>query len=234
MSEAKAKILLVDDDESLLEILRFNLEKDGYHCLVSTTGAQALEVAHQEKPDLIILDIMLPEISGFEVCRILRKDLNVPIIMLTAKAEEIDKIVGLELGADDYITKPFSLRELQVRIKSLLRRSRNVAPKQSEPPEEGTAAGDLQIDVRKHTVTLDGVTLKLTPKEFDLLHLFISNRGRVLTRDQILDKVWGYDYTGGTRTVDTLILGLRKKIEADPAKPKRLVTVWGVGYRLFP
>ncbi|MBN1862357.1 MAG: response regulator transcription factor [Dehalococcoidales bacterium] len=234
MSEAKAKILLVDDDESLLEILRFNLEKDGYQCLSSTTGAQALEVAHQEKPDLIILDIMLPEISGFEVCRILRKNLNVPIIMLTAKAEEIDKVVGLELGADDYITKPFSLRELQVRIKSLLRRSRNVAPKQSEPPEEGTAAGDLQIDVRKHTVTLDGVTLKLTPKEFDLLHLFISNRGRVLTRDQILDKVWGYDYTGGTRTVDTLILGLRKKIEADPAKPKRLVTVWGVGYRLFP
>jgi DNA-binding response OmpR family regulator len=234
MSEAKAKILLVDDDESLLEILRFNLEKDGYQCLASTTGAQALEVAHQQKPDLIILDIMLPEISGFEVCRILRKNLNVPIIMLTAKAEEIDKVVGLELGADDYITKPFSLRELQVRIKSLLRRSRNVAPKQSEPPEEGTAAGDLQIDARKHNVTLDGAPLKLTPKEFDLLHFFISNRGRVLTRDQILDKVWGYDYTGGTRTVDTLILGLRKKIEADPAKPKRLVTVWGVGYRLFP
>jgi DNA-binding response OmpR family regulator len=232
MSELKEKILIVDDDESLLEILRYNLEKDGYQCLSSTTGDRALEMAYEEDPNLIILDIMMPGISGLEICRILRKNLNVPIIMLTAKAEEIDKIVGLELGADDYITKPFSMRELQARVKSLLRRSRNVPTKEYEQQDDTIAAGDLKINVPKHMVTLSGLDLKLTPKEFDLLHLFVINKGRVLTREQILDKIWGYDYEGGTRTVDTLILGLRKKIETTPSNPHRLVTIWGVGYQL--
>ena len=145
---------------------------------------------------------------------------------------EIDKIVGLKLGADDYVTKPFSIRELQARVKSLLRRSRNHSTKEHEQQKANIAAGDLQINVLKHKVTLSGVVLKLTPKEFDLLHLLASNKRRVLTRDQILDKTWGYDYAGDTRTVDTLILGIRKKIETDPGNPQRLVTIWGVGYQL--
>jgi len=232
MDESKAKILVVDDDHNLLDILRYNLEKDGYQCLSSTTGDRAIDLAYQENPDLIILDIMMPGISGLEVCRILRKSTDVPIIMLTAKVEEIDKIVGLELGADDYITKPFSMRELQARVKSLLRRSRSLKSEEYEPEEENLVAGDLQVDTLRHRVTLGGVALKLTPKEFDLIHLLASNKGRVLTRDQILDKIWGHDYEGGTRTVDTLILGLRKKIETDPSNPQRLVTIWGVGYQL--
>lgn len=223
MNELKAKILLVDDDTSLLEILRYKLEKEGYQCLSSTTGSQAIDVAHEEKPDLVILDIMLPGISGLEVCRILRKNLNAPIIMLTAKVEEIDKIVGLELGADDYITKPFSMRELQARVKALLRRSKDFSIKEHEQKEDNITAGDLQINVPKHRVTLSGMALKLTPKESDLLNILDSNKGRVLTRDQILNKIWGYDYDGGTRTVDTIVLGLRKKIETEPSSPQRLV-----------
>lgn len=229
----KAKILLVDDDRSLLEILRYNLERDGYHCLTSTSGARAVESVRKEEPDLILLDVMLPELNGLEVCRILRHNSNVPIIILSAKTEEIDKVVGLELGADDYITKPFSMRELQARIRSLLKRSLGTDySKGTAETEAVIKAGDLQVYPEKFHATLDGETLNLTRREFELLNLFVSNRGLVLKRDQVLDKIWGYDYTGGNRTLDTLVLGLRKKIEEDPGNPRRLVTVWGIGYKL--
>ena len=227
-----AKILLVDDDRSLLEVLRYNLERDGYHCLSSTSGAQAVNVAREEEPDLILLDVMLPELSGLEVCRILRHSSHVPIIMLSAKTDEIDKVVGLELGADDYITKPFSMRELQARIRSLLKRSIGPDYSKEGEPEAVIKAGDLQVYPEKFRATLKGKPLNLTRREFELLNLFASNKGLVLKRDQMLDKIWGYDYTGGNRTLDTLVLGLRKKIEEDPSNPRRLVTVWGIGYKL--
>jgi len=226
------KILVVEDDQTLLEVLRYNLSKEGYKVLAATGGVQALEVARQEEPDLIVLDIMLPDLDGFEVCRILRKEMDTPMLMLTAKVGEADKIMGLELGADDYMTKPFNLRELLARIRAMLRRAEIIQRDLLGEPPRSLKLGDLEVDFTRHQVKLGDSLLILKPKEFDLLAFLARNRGRAFTREQLLEKVWGYDYVGDTRTVDVHIRWLREKIEVDPGSPCRLLTVRGVGYRL--
>ena len=225
------KILIVEDDHNLLDTLKYNLRKEGYDVVTAVDGAEALDVARREKPDLIILDIMLPKMSGFEVCRILRKDMTVPILMLTAKAEETDKIVGLEIGADDYMTKPFSLRELLARVRAMLRRAK-MAEIQPGAEELLIKVGDIEVDIARHRASKGRTMLELTPKEFDLLAFLARNKGLVFKRDQLLEKVWGYDFAGDTRTVDVHVRWLRQKIESDPAKPERLVTIRGTGYKL--
>lgn len=225
------KILIVEDDRNLLDTLKYNLDKDGYEVVTAIDGAEALEVARREKPGLILLDIMLPKMSGFEVCRILRKEMTVPILMLTAKADETDKIVGLEIGADDYMTKPFSLRELLARVRAMLRRAKMV---EVQPGPEGPSLkiGDVELDIARHQASKGGTKLELTPKEFDLLAFLARNRGFAFSRAQLLEKVWGYDFAGDTRTVDVHIRWLRQKIETDPDKPRHLITVRGTGYKL--
>jgi DNA-binding response OmpR family regulator len=225
------KILVVEDDRNLLDTLEYNLRNEGYDVVTAVDGAEALDVARREKPNLIILDIMLPKVSGFEVCRILRKEMMVPILMLTAKAEETDKIVGLEIGADDYMTKPFSLRELLARVRAMLRRAKMVET-QLGVEEALLKVGDIQVDIARHQASKEATTLELTPKEFDLLAFLARNRGFVFSRGQLLEKVWGYDFAGDTRTVDVHIRWLREKIEDNPNEPKLLVTVRGVGYKL--
>ncbi len=225
------KILVVEDDATLLDVLRYNLEKEGYQVVTAADGAEALESARSHRPDLIILDIMLPGLSGFEVCRILRKEMTIPILMLTAKTEEVDKIVGLEIGADDYMTKPFSMRELLARIRAMLRRA-EIGRLEPAGDQARLKAGDLEIDLARHQVFLGGIKTELSPKEFDLLAFLARHRGFVFSREQLLEKVWGYDYTGDARTVDVHVRWLRQKIESDPAHPKRLVTVRGAGYKL--
>jgi len=222
------KILLVEDDANLLETLKYNVRKEGYTALTAVDGVQALEVARREKPDLIILDIMLPKMSGFEVCRILRKEMAVPIMMLTARDDEVDKVAGLDLGADDYMTKPFSMRELLARMRAMLRRTEIQTATQEMPIK----LGDIEIDIGHHRVTKAGQTLNMNPKEFDLLAFMARNKGLVFSREQLLEKVWGYGYAGDTRTVDVHIRWLREKVEDNPDEPKRLVTVRGVGYKL--
>lgn len=224
-----AKILIVEDDHNLLDTLTYNLRREGYTAVTATDGVEALHVARREKPDLIILDIMLPKINGFEVCRILRKETTVPILMLTAKVEESDKIVGLEIGADDYMTKPFSLRELLARVRAMLRRARMV---EMQPEEPVLKVGDIEVDIPHHRASVSGRVLELTPKEFDLLAFLARNKGLVFSRDRLLEKVWGYDFAGDTRTVDVHIRWLRQKIEPQPDNPRYLVTVRGAGYKL--
>jgi two-component system OmpR family response regulator len=226
-----SKILVVEDDLNLLATLKYNLVKEGYDVITAADGSVALKTARREKPELIVLDVMLPKMSGFEVCRILRKETNVPILMLTAKAEEVDKIVGLEIGADDYMTKPFSMRELLARIRAMLRRT-EMTKIESQLKPESIKIGGLEIDSARHRASLRGAELELSPKEFDLLAFLAQNRELVFSREQLLEKVWGYDYAGETRTVDVHIRWLRQKIESDPAKPSRLVTVRGKGYKL--
>jgi two-component system OmpR family response regulator len=226
-----SKILVVEDDRNLLETLEYNLHREGYEVVTSTDGEDAVEAARKENPDLIVLDIMLPKLSGLEVCRILRKEMTVPIFMLTARNEEVDKIIGLEIGADDYMTKPFSMRELLARIRAMLRR----AEMMSSQPTGGAGTlkiKDLEINTERHQVTLNSVELDLSPKEYDLLVFLASNKGLVFSREQLLERVWGYDYAGETRTIDVHIRWLRQKIENDPSKPKKLQTVRGVGYKL--
>jgi len=226
-----AKILIVEDDPNLLDTIEYNLRSEGYHVVTAGDGARALDVARREKPDLIILDLMLPGLSGLEVCRILRREMTVPILMLTAKTAEVDKVVGLEIGADDYMTKPFSMRELLARLGALLRRAEMSRPGQGDETEP-IKIGDLEIDTSRHRVTWKGSSLTLTAKEYDLLVFLARNKGFVFTRDQILEKVWGYDYAGDTRTVDVHVRWLRQKIETDPSRPGRLITVRGTGYKL--
>ncbi len=228
---ANTKILVVEDDRNLLDTLKYNLSKEGYEVVTAIDGAQALDIARKEKPDLIVLDIMLPKVSGFEVCRILRKEMIVPILMLTAKAEETDKIVGLEIGADDYMTKPFSLRELLARVRAMLRRAK-MTEKRPAHEEALLKVGDIEVDIARHKASRGATLLELTPKEFDLLAFLTRNRGFVFSRNQLLEKVWGYDFAGDTRTVDVHVRWLREKIEDNPNKPKLLVTVRGVGYKL--
>lgn len=224
-------ILLVEDDQSLLEAIKYNLIKESYKVITATDGSKAVELARKEGPDLILLDIMLPEMDGFEVCRILRKEMTVPVMMLTARSDEVDKIVGLEIGADDYLTKPFSVRELMARIKALLRRS-VISESSTYNAATRIAAGDIELDPAGHTVNRKGVEITLNPKEFDMLDLLMRNRGHVFTRNQILQTIWGYEYEGDTRTVDVHIRWLRKKIEDDPSEPRIIVTVRGVGYKI--
>ncbi len=225
------KILIVEDDQNLLATLKYNLVKESYDVITAIDGAQAIETARRERPELIVLDVMLPKLSGFEVCRILRKEMTVPILMLTAKTEEVDKIVGLEIGADDYMTKPFSMRELLARVRAMLRRAKMAEP---EPSDEKTLLkiNELEIDPARHRASLRETALNLTPKEFDLLVFLAKNKGFVFNREQLLEKVWGYDYAGDTRTVDVHIRWLRQKIETDPAHPRNLLTVRGAGYKL--
>ncbi len=229
------KVLVVEDEPILLETLEYNLSRQGYKVCTAADGPTALAVARRERPDLILLDVMLPGIDGLEVCRILRQEMNVPILMLTARVDEVDKVVGLEVGADDYMTKPFSMRELLARVKALLRRVRLIreevaAEVEMEAPER-MVFGDLVIDSGRREVRRGHATLHLRPKEYDLLFFLARHRGTVLSRDLILERVWGWDYAGGTRTVDVHVRWLRAKIEEDPSNPRRIVTVRGVGYR---
>jgi DNA-binding response OmpR family regulator len=224
------KILLVDDEKSFVRALKYNLTQDGYETVTAYDGMEALEKVKSEKPDLVILDIMLPEKDGWEVCRLIRQHSNVPVIMLTAKDDETDKIIGLELGADDYITKPFSVRELLARIKALLRRVQLDAAKNEKQILE---SGDLKMDFERHRVYRDGVRIDLTAKEFELLHILMRSPGKVFSRDSLLEEVWGYDYFGGTRTVDVHVRRLREKIEQDPGNPHYIITVWGAGYAFY-
>jgi two-component system OmpR family response regulator len=228
-------ILVVEDDRNLQEVLEYNLRKEGYSVLTASDGVQALDAARNGRPDLVILDIMLPRIDGLEVCRILRGEMTMPILMLTAKTDEVDRVVGLEIGADDYVTKPFSMRELVARVRAMLRRA-EMMPQPAASPTDGptpssVTVGDLHIDFARHDVSLRGSRVELSPKEFDLLAFLASNRGRVFSRDELLEKVWGYDYSGDTRTVDVHVSWLRRKVEDDPAYPRRLVTVRSVGYK---
>jgi two-component system alkaline phosphatase synthesis response regulator PhoP len=237
------KILVVDDESILVETMTYNLEQAGYSVTTASDGISALEAARCEKPDLIILDIMLPEMDGLEVCRQLRREsttATTPIMMLTAKLDEIDKVVGLEVGADDYVTKPFGRRELLARVRALLRRAdypstndgHGAQESASEIPRTGRelVAGPLRIDLAGRRVYCRGQEWELQPKQFDLLAYLVRNRGTVLTRDQLLHNVWGYDYAGDTRTVDVHIRWLREKLEEDPANPQLIQTVRGVGY----
>ncbi len=227
------KILVVEDEQVLLETLEYKLTSEGYEVITADNGEKAVELARDQEPDMLLLDLMLPGIDGLEVCRILRKEMNVPILMLTARADEIDKVVGLEIGADDYLTKPFSMRELLARVKALLRRMRMMEEEFSDAASdrEEIRFDDLCIDLHRREVTYRGRILRLKPREYNLLCFLAENKGRVLSRDQILQDVWGWDYTGGTRTVDVHIRWLREKIEADPSNPTRIITVRGVGYR---
>ena len=223
------KILLVDDDPTLVEGLSYSLKREGYEVAVAADGLRALECVREEQPDLVILDIMLPQLDGFEVCRILRAaGAKVPILMLTAKTEEVDKVVGLELGADDYLTKPFGLRELVARIRALLRRAQML---KEAAQDEVLHYGDLEINISSRTVRRGDLLLELSPKEFDLLAFLAKNRGQVFSRDALLERVWGHDWVGDPRTVDVHIRWLREKIELDPANPRRILTVRGVGYK---
>ncbi len=223
-------ILVVDDEATLRETLAWNLERDGYRVVEAADGRTALERFRAEKPDLVLLDLMLPELSGVEVCRRIRAESDVPILMLTARDSEVDKIVGLEVGADDYVTKPFSLRELQARVRALLRRAE--ARPAAEPNGPPVRVGPVEVDVAGRRLLRDGKPVALTPRAFDLLAFLVRNRGQVLTREQLLEQVWGYDFAGETRTVDVHVHWLRQLIEVDPARPQLLETLRGVGYVL--
>ena len=219
------KILLVDDEPLILKGLKYSLEQDGYVTDSAEDGEEAVAKFFADRYDLVLLDVMLPGFDGIEVCQRIRERSNVPIIMLTAKGEDMDKILGLEYGADDYMTKPFNILEVKARVKAILRRSSVTAP-----DAQIVRVRDLEIDLIKRTVTLGGQDVQLTAKEFDLLHMFITNRGKVFNRQETLETLWRYDYTGDGRTVDVHIRRLREKIEHDTAKPEFILTKWGVGY----
>ncbi|MCL5263900.1 MAG: response regulator transcription factor [Chloroflexi bacterium] len=229
-----SRILIVDDERTLVDTIKYNLLKEGFQICVAFDGMEALDKARQEQPDLILLDVMLPKLDGLEVCRVLRKDMTVPILMLTAKGEEFDRVLGLELGADDYMTKPFSMRELVTRIKAMLRRvrmARDEAAAAQLPPSKVLTIRDLEIDLAQHTILQKGKPLNLTPKEYDLLAFLVTNRGQVFAREALIERVWDYSYAGDSRTVDVHIKGLREKIEPNPKDPQYIETVRGVGYR---
>ncbi|MEW6228080.1 MAG: response regulator transcription factor [Bacillota bacterium] len=226
------KILVVDDEAPIVELIRFNLQKEGFSVLVAYDGEEGLRKARAEAPDLVILDLMLPGIDGIEVCQVLRREATVPIIMLTAKTDEFDKVLGLSVGADDYVTKPFSPRELVARVKAVLRRrSIDLGQTASERDKGRVSVGDLVIDAGRFEAEVRGQRVELTPKEFELLRVLVANKGRVLTRDFLLEKVWGYEYGGDTRTVDVHVRRLRQKIEEHDSHPVYIQTVHGVGYR---
>jgi len=229
-------ILIVEDEPALQDTLSYNLKKDGFTVEAASDGRTAIETARKLKPDLIILDIMLPELDGLEVARILRKEMNTPILMLTARDDEIDRVVGLEVGADDYLTKPFSMRELMARVKAQLRRTRLL---QEELGKKGTGEkshttlsfGNLVINLTRREVMLNAEPIKLKPKEYELLEFFAEHKGQMLTREFILERVWGWDFIGDSRTVDVHVRWLRQKIENDASSPVRIITVRGGGYR---
>jgi DNA-binding response OmpR family regulator len=221
-------VLVVEDEPSLASTLSYNLRKNGFNVTSASDGVAALQAARRDNPDVIVLDLMLPKMDGLEVCRRIRADSDVPILMLTAKTEELDRVVGLEVGADDYLTKPFSMRELMARIRALLRRA---GPRAGAEDASRIKAGGLELDARGRTVMRNGREVALKPKEFDVLFFLARNAGQVFTREQLLEHVWGYDFFGGSRTVDVHIRWLREKLEADPGHPRHLLTVRGVGYK---
>lgn len=228
-------ILVVEDDTSLRETLAYNLSRQEYSVQAVGDGLTALEAARKTHPDLVLLDLMLPGMDGLEVCRILRQEMNIPILILTARDDEIDRVIGLEIGADDYITKPFSMRELMARVKAHLRRERlirqEVSSQQDITSQEVLTFDNLTLDLTRREVLLDGTPIALTPKEYDLLLFLAQHRRQALSRQFLLERVWGWEFSGGTRTVDVHVHWLREKIEADPSKPNRIVTVRGSGYR---
>jgi two-component system response regulator RegX3 len=228
VADASPRILVVEDEEALADSVRYNLEREGYGVVVATDGRRALERFRAEPPALVILDLMLPELSGLDVCRMIRAESDVPIIIVTAKDSEADKVTGLELGADDYVTKPFSVRELVSRVRANLRRTQS--PSGSET-EEVLSGGPVRMDVARHEVAVDGETVAMPPKEFELLEAFLRRKGRLLTREFLIEEVWGPDYFGDTRTLDVHVKRLRRKLEADPHGPAHLLTVRGLGYK---
>ena len=230
---ADEKVLIVDDEEHIVELLKFNLTNAGYKVITANNGLDALRLTRENNPDLLLLDLMLPGMDGFDVCKEIKRskeNSNTSIIMLTAKGEELDKILGLELGADDYITKPFSIRELLARVKAVLRRSGS----REETMGEVFSSGRLKVNFERHEVLIDDVKVDLTLKEFELLQILIKNKGKILQRETLLDKIWGYEYIGETRTVDVHIRYIRKKIEEDDKNPRFIETIRGVGYRFSP
>ena len=223
---SEPRILIVEDEPDLLRGLELNIKAEGFTVLTARRGDTGLEDALRERPDLVLLDVMLPEMSGFDVCRELRrKGFEAPIIILTAKAEEVDRVVGLEIGADDYVTKPFGIRELLARIRVRLRRSGH------SPPATVVRFSQVEVDFDRQDATRDGQRVELTGKEFDVLRLLAANRGRIVTRDRLLDEVWGYEHYPTTRTVDNHILRLRQKLEANPSDPRHILSVYGEGYK---
>jgi two-component system response regulator RegX3 len=228
MSEAPGRILLVEDEESLAESIRYTFEREGYGVVHASNGRTAIERFNDESFDLVVLDLMLPQVSGLDVCRMIRQRSTVPIIMVTAKDSEADKVTGLELGADDYVTKPFSVRELVSRVRALLRRTRmQTAP----AADEVLTGGPIEIDVARHEVRVRGEVVAFPPKEFELLETFLRRKGRLLTRDFLIEEVWGHDYFGDTKTLDVHVKRLRRKVEDDPHQPAFLLTVRGLGYK---
>jgi len=232
------KILVVDDEISLQETLAYNLKRQGYEVQTTGDGTEALELAREMEPDLIILDVMLPGLDGFEICRILRREMSTPVLMLTARDDEIDRVVGLEVGADDYMAKPFSMRELLARVKAMLRRVRLIREEvnhaegeDGKPKPEIMEFGNLKIDMTRREITVDGEVVAFKPKEYELLTFLAQHQGQVLSREFILERVWGWDFIGDSRTVDVHVRWLREKIELDPANPQRIITVRGAGYR---
>jgi len=231
------KVLVVEDELTLQETLAYNLRRQGYEVETVGDGLAALEAARRIHPDLILLDVMLPGLDGFEVCRILRQEMNTPILMLTARDEEVDRIVGLELGADDYMSKPFSMRELLARVKARMRTVRLIrqevesASGNTQNSTPALSFGDLVLDMNRREVLLNSQPIALKPKEYELLSFLAQHRGQVLSREFILERVWGWDYIGDSRTVDVHVRWLREKIEPDPAIPRRIITVRGAGYR---
>ncbi len=227
--KAMATILVVDDEPNIREVVELYLRRDGHTVLSAADGEEALRLHRQQQPDLVVLDLMLPKVSGLEVCRRIQAERRVPVIMLTAKSEEEDRIIGLGVGADDYVTKPFSARELAARVQAVLRRASETA--QTQAPKQILQAGELRIDPNTRTVLVAGAPTTLTVREFDLLHYLATHPNRVFSRDELMNAIWGYDFAADMSTVTVHVRRLREKIERDPANPRYLVTVWGVGYR---
>jgi len=225
---AEATVLVVEDEESFIEALSVGLAREGFRVQVARDGADAIDMFDAVRPDVVLLDVMLPKISGIDVCRELRKRSRVPIIMVTAKGSEIDTVVGLEVGADDYVTKPYRIRELVARMRAVMRRS---ADRDDDLTADAMQVGDVALDPEKHEVRIRGELTQLPLKEFELLHVLLANAGRVMTREQLIDRVWGSDYVGDTKTLDVHVKRLRAKIEPDPAHPNRIVTIRGLGYK---
>jgi two-component system response regulator RegX3 len=229
MSEPQATVLIVEDEESFVEALVVGLKREGFLVKVARDGAEALDMFDSVRPDVVLLDVMLPKVSGIDVCRQLRSRSRVPIIMVTAKGSEIDTVVGLEVGADDYVTKPYRLRELVARMRAVLRRS----PRDEEEPASGDAieVGDVRLDPERHEVFVRGSAVSLPLKEFELLEILLANAGRVLTRETLIDRVWGPHYVGDTKTLDVHVKRLRSKVEDNPSSPQRITTIRGLGYK---
>lgn len=226
------RILLADDDDMIVDVLRYQLEREGYQVLTAGDGQQALALAQAARPDLVLLDVMMPKLQGWEVCRELRRTSTVPILMLTARGEEMDRVLGLELGADDYIVKPFSFRELLARVHAALRRAAYSQPPAEPPAERPITLGDIAIDLRRHAVTRCGAPVALSPREYELLVALHQAAGAVINRHELLDRAWGEQWIGNPRTLDVHIRWLREKLEEDPARPRLILTVRGAGYRL--